>query len=283
MLKQNTALQLHLLNRLRENVCGEKLLPMQQRRLFNGAIATLCDLELDADGCNRRTIGLLPLPAMRQDHEIVDTDNLKLKQLLLSIEARGISCCIRVFSNTRKSRSALLIFRGRLIGSVYGCRDLSAQVYGKQAFDNIMSDILAPHNVIDAYPLTDELVLAAASLFHGGLNDVFDGSSALHIYPNCARMMLNNRRTGCIVASRDDDSAVCVTYIYEGKIVGVYSFADGWLTKTQAAALDCIENRSGVTLSLSVLPVECEFAGALTESLTGLDMEPTKVQAANNA
>ena len=271
MLKQNTALQPHLGRGLRENVCAERLLPLQQRRLFNGAIATLCDLELDSEGCNRRTIGLLPLPASRQDHEIVETDGIRLKQLLLSIEARRISCCIRVFANGSKSRSALLIYRGRLIGCVFGRRDLPAQLYGKKAFENIMSDILVPNNVIDAYPLSDELVLASASLFHGGLNDVFDGAPALQIYPNCARMMLNNHRTGTIVASGSDDSAICVTYIYEGKIIGVYSFAQGWLTKTQAAALDCIESNAEANLALSVLPVECEFASALTESLTGLD------------
>jgi hypothetical protein len=277
MLKQNTALQPYLGHRLRENVCAERLLPLQQRRLFSNAIASLCDLELDADGCNRRTIGLLPLPSMRQEHEIVETDSLKLKQQLLSLEARSISCCIRVFSNNAKSRSALLIYRGRLIGCVFGRRDLSAQVYGKPAFENIMDDLLAPSNVIDAYPLSDELVLASASLFHGGLNELFDGAHALQIYPNCARMMLNNRRTGCIVINSDDDSTVCITYIFEGRIVGVYSFSQGWLTKTVAAALDCIESRVNVSIALSVLPVETEFAGALTESLTGLNLEETKI------
>jgi hypothetical protein len=271
MLKQNTPLQPFLSSRSRENVSTERLLPSQQRRLFSQAIATLCDIELDTDGSNRRTIGLLPLPRNRQEHEIVASGGVKLQQLLLSIEARRISCCIRVFSDNSKSRSSILVYRGRLAGCVYGRRDLSRQLYGKPAFEQIMTEMLSPHNIIDAYPLNDEIVLASASLFHGGLNDVFGGAAAIKVYPNCARMMMVNKRTGCLVVNSGTEAAVCVTYMFEGRIVGVYSFTEGWLTKTQAAALDCIECNTCTGMSMSMLPVETDVAEVLTESLTGLD------------
>lgn len=271
MLKQNTPLQLFAKSRSRTNASVERLVPMQQRRLYSQAIAALCDLELDKDGCNRRTIGLLPLPQNRQEHEIVESGGVRLQQLLLSIEARKISCCIRVFSDNSKSRSAILVYRGRLIGCVFGHRGLARQLYGKQAFERIMTDMLLPHNIIDAYPLSDEMVLATASLFHGGLNDVFGGAAALKIYPNCARMMIANKRTGCMVVNAGGDAAVCVTYMFEGKIIGVYSFSQGWLTKTQAAALDCIECNTCTGMAMSMLPVEADSAELLTESLTGLD------------
>jgi hypothetical protein len=272
MLKPNTALQTQLFNRLRESANTERLLPHQQRRLSTSAWASMCDLNLDEDGCNRRMIGLLPLPATRQEHEITETDSLRLNQLLLSIEARRQSCCIRVFSNSRKSRSAILIYRGRLIGCVFGRRGLPRQVFGKQAFEQTMDDLVSPSNIIDAYPLSDEIVLASASIFHGGFNEVFDGAPAVQIYPSCARMMINNRRTGCILLNTHDESAVCITYIFEGQIVGVYSFSEGWLTKTQTAVLNCIETTSDAGILISILPVECEFAKTLTESLTGLDL-----------
>ena len=268
MLRRTT--QSLLINSLRP----EPLLPLQQKRLSPDAVAELCDLKLDDEGSNRRALGLLPMPANRQDHEITDTDSLRLQNYLLSIESRKISCCIRVFSESKKSRSALLIYRGRLIGCIYGSRGMEGPLFWKPAFEKIMDDLLAPGNLVDSYRLSDEMVLASASLFHGGLNAVFNGVPALQIYPKCANMTMTNKRTGAIVCKGNGDSAACVTYFYQGRIIGVYSFVDGWLTNTLTAALNCIEQVADAELWLSVLPVEVDRAESLTESLTGLDFTP---------
>ena len=275
MLKPNNG-QTTLMSRLRDNVgLGDRILPAARRRLATGSVASLCNLDLDGEGCNRRAIGLLPMPKSRQEHEVAETDSLQLKKLLLSVEARAVSCCIRVFSDCRKSRSALLVYRGRLIGCLYGSKDLHDQDLGKAAFAETLDDMLMPGNFIDTYMLSDEIVLAGASLFHGGLNTVNSGASASSVYPNCARMFIKNARTGCIVVKgRDNDKAICTTYIYEGKIVGVYAFSTGWLTPTQTAALDCIDNVQDTEVCMSVLSVETDAVHSLTESLTGLDLGP---------
>ncbi len=252
----------------------EPLLPATQKRLSPDSVADLCDLKLDEDGSNRRALGLLPLPASRHDHEITDTDSLRLQNFLLSIESRKISCCIRVFSDNKKTRSALLIYRGRLIGCIYGARGLEQPLFWKPAFEKIMDELLTPGNLVDVYRLTDEMVLASASLFHGGLNAVFNGAPAVQIFPKCAGMTMTNKRTGTIVCKGVGDSAVCVTYFFQGRIIGVYAFAEGWLTQTLTAALNCIELVPEAELWLSVLPVEPEHAETLTESLTGLDFTP---------
>jgi hypothetical protein len=275
MLKPNNG-PTTLMSRLRDNVgLGERILPAGRRKLATGSVASLCNLELDKEGCNRRAIGLLPMPRTRQEHEVTETDSLQLKKLLLSVEARAVSCCIRVFSDCKKSRSALLVYKGRLIGCLYGSKESHDQDLGKRAFSETLDDMLMPGNFIDTYMLSDEIVLAGASLFHGGLNTVNSGASAASVYPNCARMFIKNARTGCIVVKgRNNDRAICTTYIYEGKIVGVYAFSTGWLTPTQTAALDCIDAMQDSEVCMSVLPVETEAAEALTESLTGLDFAP---------
>ncbi|HEY9759659.1 MAG TPA: hypothetical protein V6C97_31155 [Oculatellaceae cyanobacterium] len=269
MLKRNQTSQSLLLNSLR----GQQILPLNQKRLSPDAAATLCDIKLDDEGSTRRTLGLLPMPQSRYGHEITETDTLRLQMLLLSIESKKISCCLRVFSESTKSRSAVLIYRGRLIGCVYGKRG-EEQHFGKQAFNKIMDDLVSQGNLLDTYKLTDELALAAAALFHGGLNQVFNGAPASEIYPKCARMVANNKRTGCIVCKDNGEGAISITYLFEGAIVGVYSFSEGWQTPTQTAALNTIDRVGGAELWLAVLPIETESAESLTESLTGLDFMP---------
>lgn len=275
MLKPNNG-QTSLMSRLRDNVgLGDRVLPAARRKLATGSVAALCNIDIDGQGCNRRAIGLLPMPTTRQEHEVAETDSLQLKKFLLSIEGRGVSCCVRVFSDGKKSRSALLVYKGRLIGCLHGSKDSKDQDLGKAAFSETLDDMLMPGNFIDTYLLSDEIVLASASLFHGGLNTINSGASALNVYPNCARMFIKNAKTGCIVVKgRDNDKAICITYIYEGKVVGVYAFSTGWLTATQTAALDCIESMQDTEVCMSVLPVETDAALSLTESLTGLDLGP---------
>lgn len=278
MLRRNITTQSLLMNSLRGSAgLGELILPLSQKRMSIDTVADPCDLSLDLDKANRRTIGLLPMPANRQEHELAETDTLRLQNLLLSIESRQISCCIRVFSETKKSRSALLIYRGRLIGSIFGSKGLHNQLAGKEAFSRIMAELVTPGNVIDCYRLSDEMVLASASMFHGGLNTTSSNSSAMEVYPTCANRMITNKRTGCIVVKGGSEFAVCITYFFEGRIIGVYSFAEGWLTPTQTAALNTIESVLDAEVWIAVLPVAAEAAEGLTESLTGLDFsQPAK-------
>ena len=164
------------------------LLPPHQHRLSKNSVAHLCDLDLDDEGENRRTIGLLPLPATVRDHELTETDTLRLQQLLVSLEAREISCCIRVFSDEQKSRSGLLIYRGRLIGCLFGQSGLTDQLDGKEALDHIFELLASPGNVMDIYPLTDEMVLAAASLFHTSVKETYKDAPAVeYISQPCAK------------------------------------------------------------------------------------------------
>ena len=81
--------------------------------------------------------------------------------------------------------------------------------------------------------------------------------------------MISNKRTGCVVIT-SAESAICLTYIFEGRIVGVYSFAEGWLTKTEAAVLDCLDYMADTNVILTILPVETDNATTLTESLSDL-------------
>jgi hypothetical protein len=277
MLKRNQTSQSLLLNSLR----GDQILPANQKRLSLDAVATLCDFKLDEEGSTRRTLGLMPMPQSRFGHEVTETDTLRLQMLLLSIESKNTSCCLRVFSESTKSRSAMLVYRGRLIGCVYGKRG-EDQLFGKQAFNRIMDDLVSQGNLLDAYKLTDEVVLATAALFHGGLNQVFNGAPASEIYPKCAKMVANNKRTGCIVCKDSGEGAISITYLFEGTIIAVYSFKEGWQTATQTAALNTIDQVGGAELWLAVLPVETTAAESLTESLTGLDFTPSLNTAQQN-
>src|SRR5580693_1581666 len=125
-------------------------------------------------GTNRRAISLMPGPALRDTQDIPVSDQTKFRQMLLSIEANQSSCCIKITSPKHKSRGAVLVFRGRVVGCMYGNKRLERQLFGQEAYSCVLADISHQSNVIDAYLLSEDLVLAAASLFNG---EIFNADS----------------------------------------------------------------------------------------------------------
>src|SRR5262249_33125714 len=115
-------------------------------------------------GVNRRAIGLIPTPLHREVHDVSESHTLRYHHLLISIEGNHHTCCMRVVSPRNKSRSAIMVFRGRVLGCLYGNKKLESQQFGSDALEQAMSDLAHPESMLDAYMLPEDLVLAASAL-----------------------------------------------------------------------------------------------------------------------
>jgi hypothetical protein len=247
-----------------------------------GKVEKACAIDPQPNGVNRRAIGLLPLPENRDQHKISRSEALRYKQLLLTIEARQSSCCLRIIATSRKARSAILIYKGRVIGCLHGSKHIGQQIFGEDAHREALVDLAHPENIVDAYLLSEDIVLAAASLFHGQVLKISPAIPAAQSYVSAIQNLASANSVGCVVISNQDSCAVCMVYVFSGRIVGVYSFADGWLPPTLEAGLEKIHLLPGAKIMASALTAknECE-AVRLTFSLTGLneqhvDLETTR-------
>jgi hypothetical protein len=220
-------------------------------------------------GANRRAIGLIPVPLDEAADKIPLPGSLRYRELLVSIEGKQSTCCLRIISPRRRSRSAVLIFRGRVMGCIYGAKNLGRQLMGEEAHMRAMSDMALPDNTLDAHNLDEEIVLAAASLFHGSVLQPPD--EIQEIYEWCIEAAIASDLPACVVVNDSAHVPVCMVYLVKGKIVGVYSFKDGWVSSAYEAGLKYVLETPGVNISASVLDSrsEEELAG-LTFSLTGL-------------
>jgi len=222
-------------------------------------------------GANRRAIGLIPVPLDESADKIPLPGSLRYRELLVSIEGKQSTCCLRIISPRRRSRSAVLIFRGRVMGCIYGAKHLGRQLMGEEAHLRAMSDMALPDNTLDAHMLDEEIVLAAASLFHGGVLQPPEQMQAQEIYEWCIEGAITSNLPACVVVSDAVHVPVCMVYLADGKIIGVYSFKDGWVSTAFEAGLKYVQETTGVNVSASVLD-SCseEELSQLTFSLTGL-------------
>jgi len=222
-------------------------------------------------GANRRAIGLIPVPIDESADKIRLPGSLRYRELLVSIEGKQNTCCLRIISPRRRSRSAILIFRGRVMCCIYGAKHLGRQLLGQEAHLLAVSDMALPGNTLEAHTLDEGIVLAAASLFHGCVLQPPDDMQPQAIYEWCIKSAIAYNLPACLVVSNAGHVPVCMTYLVDSKIIGVYSFKDGWLSTTYAAGLKYVQEAGGVNVSASILDscTEDDFDG-MTFSLTGL-------------
>ena len=248
----------------------------KEKRDSEDQLQKLCSVDSRDDGANRRAIGLMPQAPRQDRHEITLSANLRYRQLLLSLEAKQSTCCLRIISPSKKSRSAILIYCGQVIGCVYGNKRLEHQIFGETAHQNAISDLAQPDSIVDAYVLTEEIVLAAASMFHGNVMRAPAKKLAHELYDHAVTSMLASNSVGCIVISDKEGIALCMIYIFAGRIVGAYSFAQGWLEPTFESGLECLHANQGATVMASALNARNESdARQLCFSLTGLIEGPS--------
>lgn len=222
-------------------------------------------------GANRRAINLLPSPVASQAHDIEQTTQVKYHQLLIDIEGKQRTCCLKIISASRKSRAALLVFRGRVVGSLYGRKALGFHQLQQEAFAESLVDLASPGNILEAYELPEELILAASSLFHGQVIDLNSCLGNEHKLESAAEQILNLGVPGCIVISTASGETLCTIYIFKSRILGVYSSQDGWQQSSLESSLRYLRSAENTKVMASVLAINgLNELYRLSFSLTGL-------------
>ncbi|MBX9571203.1 MAG: hypothetical protein K2X77_20065 [Candidatus Obscuribacterales bacterium] len=184
----------------------------------------------------RRSIGLMPDAYEKAMHEVRDTLAIRFHHLLVSLEGTKRTGCLKITSPNRRSRSAILLYRGRVVGCIYGQKGMRGQYLHQDAHKCAMADLAAPGNLLDAYELPEEMVLAAASLFYGETLDLSFTQENSHTFDYAVNSLLRCGLPGCVLINNESDQTICIVYIAAGKVVGMYSAHEGWLKATPQEA-----------------------------------------------
>lgn len=241
------------------------------KKRFEDQVRAMVSQSTEYSGANRRAINLIPLPIISDGHEIAQTQTVRYHHLLISIEGNQRTCCLKIISPRKKSRSALLIFRGRIVGSLYGRKDLGFQVMQQDAHAHAMAELATPGNVLDAYQLPEDLVLAAAALFHGQILEFSQTASPAQLLSSAIEQISSFALPGCVVISTEENEMICQVFMANGKIIGVYSSHDGWVEPNRQAAANYLNKVPGTRVMASILAIRsADDVAALGFSLTGL-------------
>lgn len=177
------------------------------------------------EGTSRRAINYFPGRSLSPDSWI--TLSLSNRQPLLpqliNIEAEKLSGCVKLESHRFKSRSAILIYRGRVIACIYGSKKVPEQMFGPEAYANIMSEISSVHTEVSSYVLNDDMVLSAASMFHGGIFNAAHNDDPVRALSHSMQFIEDLAAPGSIAVTDDGGQPVCLLYVSGGALLGINS------------------------------------------------------------
>lgn len=225
----------------------------------------------------KRAVGFFPdNPGRNQD--LRDTVNLRFHHLLISLEGSERTGCLKITSPYARSRSAILLFRGRVVGCVYGRKYMKGQYLHQDAHKCALSDLASPGNVLDAYELPEDLVLAASSLFYGETLDLNNGQSIEAIFQDAVNSLVRSGMPGCVVVNTYGEETLCIVYVANGRLVGIYSAVEGWMQGTAETVKRLFK---GVQCKVHASVMSVSAQNNVGFSLSGLaDRLPHKTSAA---
>lgn len=224
-----------------------------------------------ASGTSRRATSLVPFPTNEASHEIAHTSSLRFHQLLITLEGNQRTGVLKIFSPRRRSRSAVLIFRGRVVGSLYGRKNIDYHMLDREAHKYAMRDLASAGNILDAYQLPEDLVLASAALFYGQTLPIPTQMSAEHMLQHAVSQIIETSLPGVVVVNNLRDELVCMVYVSSGRVIGVFSTVSGWIKPTFDAAAQLLKEAQVPRVMCSVLTqASQERFNTFGFSLTGL-------------
>jgi hypothetical protein len=222
-------------------------------------------------GLNRRALSLMPAPQNSESSMVVFDHKADWNRLSIAIEAKQRSGCLIIQSEKSKSRSGMLIFRGRVLSCMYGSKKSGSYMFGDVAFEASAQDLKMPGKSVTFYELSDNLVTAAASLFHGMILPS-ETADAKRSFSESLAQLVESKLPGCLVITGEKEPTVCIAYIFAGKMIGLHCSKRGWLEPSEKAAKAYLAKNKNVRVQACMLPCK-NIVEVLshTFSPTGLD------------
>jgi hypothetical protein len=204
-------------------------------------------------GPNRRLSTLLPAAANAAEDKQLPARHLMQREFMLTLGANESTCVLHISSQWRRSRSSVLVFRGRALGCIYTRKDLDAPMFGEEAYSFALADLGNVDTHISAYEIEESVALAAAALFsRHTLAEEPTNLLPIDEY----KKFLDIDASGCIFLNNAENQTVCRIYVLDGTIVGIYANAEGWIETDINLVEEMVEKNPSWTCESFMMKVE---------------------------
>jgi len=199
----------------------------------------------------------LVLPPLQTDSEnrfkIEDYD---LEWLITDLEGGMRTGCVKASSESKLSRSAMLLYKGRAVGCIYGCKSSPETQPTEQSLQLMLADLERPDTDVRMYDLPEGVTLAMSALFLGYPVQRNDDYDALGYMEYICSWFENKAQTACLAITLPSSAATCLAFIHKGHFCGAFYVEDQKFTEDIEFVRQLLHNDSQANIEASILPTE---------------------------
>lgn len=204
----------------------------------------------------RRAIDLIMPPIDGETISTMRIGDYDVEWLITQLEGGMFTGCVKAACESRLSRAAMLLYKGRAVGCIYGCKADPTTKPTEESLQAMLSDLESPDTVVSQYDLPEEITLAMSSLFLGYPVERHDDYSAKEYLDYICNWLGQKNGTATLAISLTQDRGTCLGYIYKGQFSGAFYVEDQAYRADRAFVDEMLENDPQAALEVSILPPE---------------------------
>lgn len=210
----------------------------------------------------RRAIDLIlpPVDKSQQPNKMKIAESDDLLWLITDLEGGMRTGCVKAFCEPKKSRAAVLLYKGRAVGCIYGNKELKDPLPTEHSLQMMLSDCQTPDTQLLMYGLPEEVTLAMSALFLGYPVERSDDLDARSYMEYIMSWFAQKEQTACLAFSLQMSGATLLAFVHKGQFVGSFYVETQEFSRDINFVYNTITQDPQARVEASILPPELTSA-----------------------
>lgn len=206
----------------------------------------------------RRAIDLILPPVDQnikpQEKSITESDDLLW--VITDLEGGMRTGCVKAYCEGRKSRSAVLLYKGRAVGCIYGNKGLKEPMPTETSLQMMLTDCQTPETQLVMYGLPEEVALAMSALFLGYPVERSDDLDARSYMDYIMSWFAQKEQTACLAFSLPASAGTLLAFVHRGQFIGAFYVENQEFSRDINFVYNLLAQDPQAGVEASILPPE---------------------------
>ncbi|MBY0360224.1 MAG: hypothetical protein K2W82_19645 [Candidatus Obscuribacterales bacterium] len=206
----------------------------------------------------RRAIDLIlpPIDPNIKPQEKIITGSEDLMWLITDLEGGMRTGCVKAYCEGRKSRSAVLLYKGRAVGCIYGNKELKEPLPTENSLQMMLTDCQTPETQLVMYGLPEDVSLSMSALFLGYPVERSDDLDARAYMDYIMDWFVQKEQTACLAFTLPASGGTLLAFIHRGQFSGAFYVENQEFSRDISFVHNLIAQDANAGVEASILPPE---------------------------
>lgn len=204
----------------------------------------------------KRAIDLIMPPLEVEESMNFAVGEYDLEWLITDLEGGMRTGCVKASCEERLSRAAMLLYKGRCVGCIYGNKSMNEDQPSEQSLQFMLNDLKIDGTKVQVYDLPEPVTLAMSALFMGYPVDGSDSLDAKAYMDYLLGWFTDKQQTACLAINLPSIGAMCLVFVHGGKFIGAFCVEDQHFSEDINYVYGLLEKDPSATVGASILPPE---------------------------